>query len=190
VNSWNLDAPELFPVFEECERLGACVFVHPWDMMGQEKMPKYWLPWLVGMPAETCLAICSMIFGGVHERLPRLRVCYGHAGGSFPITIGRIEHGFLQRPDLVAIDNKRNPREYLGRIWVDSITHDHKALEFVTELMGEDFVLFGTDYPFPLGEVPKMGELIETARLPQAVKVKLFETNVLKFLGLSRDRFC
>ncbi len=87
-------------------------------MMGAEKMEKYWLPWLVGMPAETSLAICSMIFGGVHERLPNLRVCYGHAGGSFPITLGRIEHGFHCRPDLVQVNNKRAPREYLGKIWV------------------------------------------------------------------------
>lgn len=81
------------------------VFVHPWDMMGESKMQKYWLPWLVGMPAQTSLAICSMIFGGVLERLPELRVAFAHAGGSFPATIGRIEHGFNCRPDLVAVDN-------------------------------------------------------------------------------------
>jgi aminocarboxymuconate-semialdehyde decarboxylase len=86
VNDWNLDAPELFPIFEEAERLGACIFIHPWDMMGKEKMPKYWLPWLVGMPAETSLAICSMIFGGVLERLPKLKVCFAHGGGSFPMV--------------------------------------------------------------------------------------------------------
>lgn len=101
VNDWNLDAPELFPIFQEAEKLGACVFVHPWEMMGREKMTKYWLPWLVGMPAETTLAICSMIFGGVLERLPKLKVCFAHGGGAFPFTIGRIEHGFNCRPDLV-----------------------------------------------------------------------------------------
>src|ERR1043166_1332696 len=76
VNDWNLNDPNLFPVFKACEELGMCVFVHPWDMMGQDKMQKYWLPWLVGMPAETSLAICSMIFGGVFERLPDLRVAF------------------------------------------------------------------------------------------------------------------
>ena len=69
VNDWNLNAPELFPVFEAAQELGAAIFVHPWDMMAKEKMSKYWLPWLVGMPAETSLAICSMIFGGIFERL-------------------------------------------------------------------------------------------------------------------------
>jgi aminocarboxymuconate-semialdehyde decarboxylase len=116
INDWNLDAPELFPIFEEAERLGAVIFVHPWDMMGRESMPNYWLPWynsiglaliydplferLVGMPAETSRAICSMIFGGVFQRLPNLKVCFAHGGGSFPATIGRIEHGFNVRPDL------------------------------------------------------------------------------------------
>ncbi len=98
VNDWNLSDENLFPVFEAACELGAAVFVHPWDMMGQEKMQKYWLPWLVGMPAEVSLAICSMIFGGVFERLPKLRVCFAHGGGAFTATIGRIEHGFNSRP--------------------------------------------------------------------------------------------
>src|SRR5437899_7102727 len=73
-------------------------------------MPKYWLPWLVGMPAETSLAICSMIFGGVFERFPKLRVAFAHGGGSFPFTIGRIEHAFHVRPDLVAIEDRKSTR--------------------------------------------------------------------------------
>jgi len=115
VNDWNLNAPELFPFFEAAQEMNASIFVHPWDMMGKEKMNKYWLPWLVGMPAETSLAICSMIFGGIFERLPKLKVAFAHGGGSFPATIGRIEHGFNVRPDLVAIDNPVNPRNYLGK---------------------------------------------------------------------------
>ena len=106
VNEWNLDAPELFPVFEEAERLGAAIFVHPWDMLAPERMQDYWSPWLIGMPTETTIAICSMIFGGVFERLPNLKVCFAHGGGSFPGTLGRIEHGYKVRPDLVAVRNK------------------------------------------------------------------------------------
>src|SRR5205823_1477068 len=73
---WNLSDAALFPVFAEAEKLGAAIFVHPWDMLGQDKMQKYWLPWLVGMPAEVSLAMCSLIFGGVLEKLPKLRVCF------------------------------------------------------------------------------------------------------------------
>ncbi|MFD0323696.1 amidohydrolase family protein [Lysobacter gummosus] len=84
VNDWNLDAPELFEFFEAAADLGAAILVHPWDMMGTPSMPKYWLPWLVGMPAEQSRAACCLVFGGVLERLPKLKICLAHGGGSFP----------------------------------------------------------------------------------------------------------
>lgn len=188
INEWNLDAPEIFAVFEACQDLGAAVFVHPWDMMGAERMPKYWLPWLVGMPAETSLAICSMIFGGVFERLPHLRTCFAHGGGSFPITVGRIEHGFHSRPDLCAVDNNVNPREYCGRFYVDSLVHDPKALRFVVDLMGRDRVMLGTDYPFPLGE-QNPGELIAEVYKDRESSDLLLADNALRWLNLTRTSF-
>ena len=97
----NLDNASLQPVWSAAEQLNAAIFVHPWDMVGKERMPKYWLPWLVGMPAETSLAICSMIFGGVFERFPKLRVAFAHGGGAFPFTIGRIEHALSRAPGFV-----------------------------------------------------------------------------------------
>ena len=117
VNGSNLDDDLVFPVFEAAQDLGAAVFVHPWDMLAKERMPRYWLPWLVGMPAETSLAICSMIFGGVFDRLPCLRVAFAHGGGGFPASIGRIEHGFSVRPDLCAVRSQTNPRDLLGRFY-------------------------------------------------------------------------
>ena len=105
INGKNLSEPEFFPFYEAAEKLGCALFIHPWEMMGEKEMQKYWLPWLVGMPAETTRAICSLIFGGVFEKFPKLRVAFAHGGGSFPYTIGRIEHGFDVRPDLVQIDN-------------------------------------------------------------------------------------
>ena len=117
VNNQNLSHPALLPIFEAARDLGLAIMVHPWEMMGREHMPRYWLPWLVGMPAELSRAICSLIFGGVMERLPDLRFCFAHGGGAFPFTIGRIEHGFNMRPDLVAMDNPVSPREYIGRFW-------------------------------------------------------------------------
>jgi aminocarboxymuconate-semialdehyde decarboxylase len=185
VNDWNLDHASLFPVWQAAEQLGAAVFVHPWDMLGRDRMSKYWLPWLVGMPAETCLAICSLIFGGVLERLPRLRVCFAHGGGAFPGTIGRIEHGFNVRPDLCAVDNPKNPRAYLGRFYVDSLVHDADALRCLIQLFGTHRVALGSDYPFPLGEaVP--GSLIETmADLSEETKEKLLAGTAREFLNLT-----
>lgn len=160
VNKWNLNAPELFPIFEAAQDLGAAVFVHPWEMMGFHEINQYWQPWLVGMPAETSRAITSLIFGGVMERLPRLRLAFAHGGGSFPATIGRIEHGFNVRPDLCAVDNQVNPREYIGKFWVDSLVHDPDMLRFLVNTMGREKVALGTDYPFPLGEL-EPGTLIK-----------------------------
>ncbi|MDQ3194464.1 MAG: amidohydrolase [Bacteroidota bacterium] len=184
VNEWNLDNENVFGIFEAAQELGASVFIHPWDMMGKEKMPKYWLPWLVGMPAETSLAICSMIFGGVFERLKNLKVCFSHGGGSFPFTIGRIEHGFKVRPDLVAVDNKINPREYLGKFYLDSLVHDEAALKYLIDLMGDDKIMLGSDYPFPLGE-HHPGKLIESmSSLSVESKEKLLWRNATEFLGI------
>ena len=188
VNDWNLNAPELFPVFEAAEKLGASIFVHPWDMMGKEKMSKYWLPWLVGMPAETSLAICSMIFGGVFERLPKLKVAFAHGGGSFPSSIGRIEHGFNVRPDLVAVDNNVNPREYLDRFYLDTLVHDPMMLDFLMQLMGPKQLALGTDYPFPLGEL-EPGKLIGSMPYSDEIKERLLSGTALEWLGLQKEMF-
>lgn len=188
INNWNLDHPNLFPVFEACEKLDMCVFVHPWDMMGQDKMQRYWLPWLVGMPAESSLAICSMIFGGVFERLPKLRVSFAHGGGSFLPTIGRIQHGFEVRPDLCAIDNNVSPRDYLGKFWVDALVHDPAMLDYVVNLVGEKRVSMGTDYPFPLGELVP-GELIKQMPYDDIKKEILLSGSALEWLGMKKDFF-
>jgi len=182
VNEWNLDAPELFPIFQECERLNMAVFIHPWDMMGANTMSKYWLPWLVGMPAESSRAICSMIFGGVFERLPLLRVAVAHGGGSFTSTIGRIEHGFNVRPDLCAIDNQFSPSSYLGKFWIDSLVHDQNMLNHIINMVGDDKVLMGSDYPFPLGELTP-GELIKSMDWSVNKKEKVLGSNALNWLN-------
>ncbi|XOV78043.1 MAG: amidohydrolase family protein [Aestuariibacter sp.] len=182
INEWNLDQAELFPIFEAAQDLGAAVFVHPWDMVGKEKMPKYWLPWLVGMPAESSLAICSMIFGGVLERLPNLKVAFAHGGGAFPSTIGRIEHGFNVRPDLCAVDNPVNPRDYLNRIYLDTLVHDPLMLDYLLKLMGPERLALGTDYPFPLGEL-EPGKLIQTSVQDESIRARLLHGTALEWLG-------
>ncbi len=188
VNDWNLNAPELFPVFEACQDLGMSVFVHPWDMMGKDKMEKYWLPWLVGMPAETSLAICSMIFGGVFERLPHLKVAFAHGGGSFPSTIGRVEHGFNVRPDLCAVDNNVNPKDYIGKFWIDSLVHNPEMLKYVVDLFGSSKVALGTDYPFPLGELSP-GKLIRSSDFSDQIKADLLANAALDWLSIDKQRF-
>ncbi len=188
VNGWNLDDHQLFPFFEAAEEMGAAIFVHPWEMLGQDRMSRYWLPWLVGMPAETALSICSMIFGGVFERLPKLRIAFAHGGGAFPATIGRIEHGFKVRPDLCAVNNTTNPREYLGRFVVDSLVHDPHMLDYMIKLMGADSIALGSDYPFPLGE-HEPGRLIESMAMSKEQRELLLHGTALNWLNLEKEQF-
>lgn len=186
----NLDHPSLDRVWKMAQDLNAAIFVHPWDMMGTERMPKYWLPWLVGMPAESSLAICSMMFGGVFERFPKLRVAFAHGGGAFPFTVGRIERAFHVRPDLVAVDHNINPRQYMGdgktpaRFYVDSLVHDADALKILLKLFGVKRVALGSDYPFPLGE-SEPGKLIESIKeLSAKDKAQLLSETAREFLGM------
>jgi aminocarboxymuconate-semialdehyde decarboxylase len=188
INGINLSDKQFFPLYKRAEELGCSLFVHPWEMMGEGQMQKYWLPWLVGMPAETSRAICSMIFGGVFEQFPQLKVAFAHGGGSFPATIGRIEHGYQVRPDLVAIDNSVNPRDYIGKFWIDSLVHDAQALQFILNVIGEDSICLGSDYPFPLGE-HHPGKLIEGMEFEQTLNEKLLFNNALQWLGISRNEF-
>lgn len=188
VNHWNLSDPVLFPFYEACQKWGAALFVHPWDMMGQSEMGKYWLPWLVGMPAETSRAICSMIFGGVFAKFPKLRVAFAHGGGSFPMTLGRIQHGFESRPDLCAVDCKVAPKDYIGHFYVDSLTHDQNALRYLVNLFGAEKVCLGTDYPFPLGE-EYPGRLISEAGFNSEQSDWLLHGSALNWLNLKKENF-
>lgn len=187
VNQWNLDDAPVVAVLQRAAELNAAVFVHPWDMMGSERMTRYMLPWIVGMPAETSLAICSMIFGGVFDALPTLRVAFAHGGGAFPGTLPRIEHTYHARPDLCA-KHSANPRSYLGRFYVDSLVHDADALRALLAIFGENRVTLGSDYPFPLGEAPP-GKIIDAmVDLAPNIRDRLLAKNCLEFLQIDKSR--
>ena len=185
VNQLNLSEPQFFDFFAACVAQDMAVFVHPWEMMGEADMQKYWLPWLVGMPAEVSRAICSLAFSGVLERLPNLRICFAHGGGSFPATIGRIDHGFNVRPDLFP-DNPHSPRKYLSKMYFDSLVHEPAKLDYLVKLVGADQIMLGTDYPFPLGEL-EPGRLIDSMPYDDSIKQMLFNGAALNWLNLDRS---
>jgi len=188
INGWNLDDERVFPILEAAADLGAAVFVHPWEMLGRERMGLYWMPWLVGMPTETALAICSMVFGGVFDKLPNLRVAFAHGGGAFPGIIGRVEHGFNVRPEIVATAISRNPREYLGQFFVDSLVHEPAMLNYMIDLFGSNRIALGSDYPFPLGE-HHPGKMIEEMDLDDNTRSNLLADAALEWLALNRKEF-
>jgi aminocarboxymuconate-semialdehyde decarboxylase len=181
INQLNLSDQKFDPFWEAAQELNCSIFIHPWEMMGENEMMKYWLPWLVGMPAETARAICSLIFGGVMEKYPNLKFAFAHGGGSFPATVGRVEHGWKVRPDLCAIDNPINPRDYLGKFWVDSLVHDEVSFDVLMKTVGEDKICVGSDYPFPLGE-HRPGELVESMNIPIETKQKIMFENAMNWL--------
>lgn len=187
INGMNLDHKSLFPFYEAAEALGMAIFIHPWDMMGTDKMPDYFMPWLVGMPAEESRALCSLIFGGVFDKFPKLRFMVAHGGGSFAFTLGRIAHGYNCRPDLCNVNNVKNPREYARSFWVDGITHDKDAMRYLINLMGDDRIMYGTDYPFPLGDLEHGKFIEEMTDLSTQTKQNIFKNNVLDWLGMEAE---
>ena len=195
VNNWELSDENLFPVFAEAEKLDVGIMVHPWDMMGAaEHGAKYWLPWLVGMPAETTRSMCHVFMSGLLNKLPKLRILFAHGGGSFAYTAGRIQHGYNCRPDLCATDAPEGPTSYLAnserpaRFWVDSLTHDVDAMKFLIGKMGDARIIMGSDYPFPLGEwVPgRMIEDMNAEGWDEERKQKLLALNTFEFLGMEK----
>ena len=186
VNGEDLDNAAFADFFAAAEELGAAIFVHPWDVVGRDEIPRFWMPWLVGMPAETSRAICALAFGGVLDRHPNLKLCFAHGGGAFPYTLGRIEKGFQARPDLCATHSQTNPRDHVRRLYFDSIVHDSEALRYLVNTVGADRIAMGSDYPFPLGENPP-GVLIRDADwLSQAQRHAMLAGTAIEFLGISK----
>lgn len=183
VGEKNLDDPGIETFLHHCAQVGVPVLVHPWDMMARDRMPNYMLPWTVAMPAETQLGIVSMILGGSFDRLPaNLRICFAHGGGSFAFLLGRMENAWSHHP--VARGNcKLSPKSYVNRFFVDSAVFDHATLQFLAATMGEDQVMLGSDYPFPLGE-ETVGKLIRESDLAHTTKLKLLSANAEKFFAL------
>ncbi|MGB0006013.1 MAG: tryptophan 2,3-dioxygenase family protein [Candidatus Sulfotelmatobacter sp.] len=186
VGSKNLDDAGIVTFLHHCAAEGAAVLVHPWEMLGQERMPKYMMPWTVGMPAETQLSVVALILSGAFDRLPRsLRICFAHGGGSFAFLLGRLENAWHHHP-VARGDCQHPPSYYLDRFCVDSAIFDQRTLQFLVGTMGADRVLLGSDYPFPLGE-ERVGNLIRQSNLPQHTKSKLLGGNATEFLKLKPE---
>jgi aminocarboxymuconate-semialdehyde decarboxylase len=178
----DFDDPALFDFFAACRDLGVAIFVHPaTPLVGQERLTKYYFPLIVGNPLETSLAVSKLIFGGVLERLPDLRICFAHGGGAFPFTLARLDHGWKVRPEGPAAI-PRAPRDYARQIYVDSLTLSGENLRFVVDVLGAERVVIGSDYPFDMGEADPVG-FLAGAGLPPAVRDAIASANAMRFLG-------
>ena len=184
VGDRNLDDADIVTFLSHCANENIPVLVHPWDMMAPERMPKYMLQWLVGMPAETQLGILSLIMSGAFERLPdSLKICFAHGGGNFAFQLGRVDNAWKHR-DIVRQHCPNPPSSYVNRFSVDSAVFSQPSLNLLVEVMGADRVMLGSDYPFPLGE-QNIGELVETNNsLSTQYKQKILAHNAVAFFNL------
>lgn len=180
----DFDDPALFPFFQACRDLDVAIFVHPASpLVGQERLTNYYFPLIVGNPLESALAISKLIFGGVLERLPDLRIAFAHGGGAFPFTLARLNHGWHVRPEGPQAIPKE-PREYARRIYVDSLALAPRNLRFIIEELGADRVMIGSDYPFDMGDADPRASL-EAAGLDAATRRLIEGETAARFLRLS-----
>ena len=183
VGEENLDSDEMITFFSHCAAEGAAVLIHPWDVLGRNRMAKHMTMYSVGMPAETHLTISSMILGGVFDAVPEnFRVCFAHGGGSFPGTVGRLDQVWYYGPDGKGKASKP-PSAYVNRFSVDSMVFDPRVLEFVVQIMGEDQVMLGSDYPFSIGE-KSIGHTVREAAISDVAKQKILTDNAKRFLNI------
>lgn len=184
VGERDLDDAGLLTFLSHCAAENIPLLVHPWDMMGAGARMKRWmLPWLVSMPAETQLAILSLILSGAFERLPAsLKICFAHGGGSFAYLLGRVDNAWEQR-DIVREDCPRRPSSYLDRFYVDSAVFDPGALRLLIATMGAERVMLGSDAPFPLGE-QTVGGLVRETVADAEIRRRLLADNARAFFSL------
>lgn len=182
----DMDDAHLVDFLTHCANNDIPILVHPWDMMGAGRMKKWMLPWLVAMPAETQLGILSLILSGAFERIPRsLKICFAHGGGSFAFLLGRVDNAWRHR-DIVREDCPAAPSSYVDRFSVDTAVFDPRALRLLTEVMGAERIMLGSDYPFPLGE-PKIGALVESSEfLTPKQRAAMLAGNAVEFFGLDK----
>lgn len=150
INGVGLDTPALDLFWAAAERLDVPILIHPHYVAGAERMDGYYLRNLIGNPTETAIAGARLLFGGVLERFPRLRIILSHGGGSLPHISGRLRHGFAVRPE--ARERARDPLGHLRRLFYDTIVFDPLILRHLVEVVGASQVVLGTDYPFDMGE--------------------------------------
>jgi len=183
VGDRDLDDDGIVAFLQHCASLGVPVFVHPWDMHNSPRLDRWMAQWLTGMPAETHLSILAMILGGVFDKVSDdLRICFAHGGGSFAFWLGRLENAWHRRNDLIGT-SAEPPSHYLGRFSVDSVVFDDRALRLLTDTVGVDNVMVGSDYPYALGERPVGAVVRRASFLDEPSRDLILRGNAMRFLA-------
>ena len=168
----NLDDPELEPVWAAAAELGAFILLHPINVAGADRLSSYYLTNLIGNPLDTTIAAASLVFGGVLERHPTLKICLAHGGGFVPYQAGRFVHGWHVRAEPKS-KLAKPPTESLKRFYFDTIVHSKEALAFLVGNAGTERVLLGSDYPFDMG-MPEGVSQVRSLSVPAAGQSAIF----------------
>lgn len=187
VNGKNLDEPEFRPFFARAEELGATIFIHPHYVLAQERLNRHYLVNLIGNPFDTTVAVASLVFGGVMEEFPTLKIYLAHAGGCVPYIRGRWEHGWRNTP-AARSQIKQPPSYYLSRFYYDTIAHWSEALTFLIKTVGADKVMLGTDYPFDMGDFQPVQHIEQLTEIPAADRHQIIEETAPKLFNLHHGK--
>jgi aminocarboxymuconate-semialdehyde decarboxylase len=177
----NLDHPELEPIWSAASELGALLLIHPVNVGAADRLRSYYLNNLIGNPLDTTIAAACLVFGGVLERHPKLKVCLVHGGGFVPYQAGRWAHGWQVRPEP-KVNIKQSPEPWIERFYYDTILHSKDSLEFLIGSAGPKRVLLGSDYPYDMGT----GECVRQVRalsISAADKATVLSTQAWELLG-------
>lgn len=179
----NLSEPKFYPFFEAAERLGMTVMIHPLITNDDPRMAKFHISNLVGNPWQTTVAAENLIFSGIFDRLPELKIMLVHAGGFLPYQIGRMEHGWKVR-DEARENITVSPREIMRRsLYFDALAHDENALSYLVGAVGEDNVLYGSDYPYDMAEYDQVDKA-KAAGLSDTAIEKMSEANAKRLFDI------
>jgi aminocarboxymuconate-semialdehyde decarboxylase len=184
VKGENLDQPEFFPIWEAAQELDVLIFVHPHDQLGRDtRLKRYYLANLIGNPLETSIAVASIIFGGVLDKFPRLKLCFAHGGGYSPWIRGRWRHGQEVRAEARERGASRPFDEYFGMLYFDTLLHFEPALVHLIKTIGPDRVLQGTDYPADMGNWQQVPLIRGFDWLSDQEKEAILGGNALRLIG-------
>jgi aminocarboxymuconate-semialdehyde decarboxylase len=181
VRGVDLDDPSFTPVFARIAAHGVPVFLHPLNVLGGPRVGAYYLHNLLGNPFDNAVAAARLVFGGVLDRFPALRVCVPHAGGAFPYVLGRLDRGYRVRPECRHLP--RPPSAYLDRFFFDTISHAPDALRYLIGLVGAERVMLGSDYCFDMGYEDPVG-FLKGVDLDPGDRARILGGNARRLLGL------
>lgn len=182
IDGATLSEPVFRPVLRRASELGVLILTHPYYFGTKPGLEKYYLTNLIGNPLDTAVMAADLIFGGVMDELPDLRVCLSHGGGFLPYQIGRLVHGQKVRREAQTITS--SPKELFKRFYFDTITHDAGALAYLIDLVGPKQVLLGTDIPFDMADETPLRTLDAVPGLSDEARELISGRNAWRLTGV------